>query len=65
MDFEAQNSETGKIIMIWTGKKLIYKNGRGERAEIIAEDKTHILIKFDSGEQIVTNKNRYEYEELE
>ena len=50
--------------MKWTGKQLIYKNGRKQPAEIIAEDQTHILLQFADESRIATNKSGYLYSEL-
>lgn len=40
----------------WIGRKLIYC---GQKVTVLAEDKTHVLIQFDDGGKICTNKNTF------
>lgn len=46
---------------MWSGKYLKHKDGI---AQVIAEDDTHILLKFDNGTRLVNPKNRYRVEDL-
>lgn len=42
----------------WIGRKLIYGYSKNE-VTVIDEDKTHVLIQFDSGTKIATPKNGF------
>ena len=46
---------------MWSGKYLNHKDGI---AQVIAEDDTHILLKFENGTRLVNPKNRYRFEDL-
>ena len=40
----------------WINRELVYF---GQKVTILAEDKTHVLIQFDDGGKICTNKNTH------